>query len=192
MKYGISASRPGRGEEWSRRVTSKAFLLQVSLLSTPYPVPAHLTCAPPPQLVAMDEPRPSVDTGRPATSRRWFCLSSKKAHPTGQNQEPSLSDSFWTCSRILIPHCLGRRLPTSGAGRALTSRLDLFLGVCRTALERDEKAPPRSSPETRAPQGKRHLTSDSLAAGLLQFALEALNSAGSYLEGHQGPPTIPC
>ena len=30
------------------------------------------------------------------------------------------------------------------------------------------------------------------AAGLLQFALEALNSAGSYLAGHLGPPTIPC
>ena len=43
--------------------------------------------------------------------------------------EPSLSDSFWTCSRILIPHCLGRRLATSGAGRVLTSRLDLFLGA---------------------------------------------------------------
>ena len=52
-----------------------------------------------------------------------------RAHQTGQNQEPSLSDSFWTCSRILIPNCLGRRLATSGAGRALTSRLDLFLGV---------------------------------------------------------------
>ena len=109
------------------------------------------------------------------------------------SQESSLSDSFWPCSRILIPHCLGRRLATSGAGRALTSRLDLFLGVCRTALEGDEKkAPPRSSPETRAPQGKRHLTADSLAAGLLQFPPEALSSAGSYLEGHRGPPTIPC
>ena len=70
--------------------------------------------------------------------------------------------------------------------------MDLFLGVCRTALERDEKKP-RHDPALRQkpPQGKRHLTADSLDAGLLQLALEALNSAGSYLAGHQGPPTIP-
>ena len=46
-------------------------------------------------------------------------------------------------------------------------------------LSETKKASPRSSPETKAPpQGKRHLTADSLAAGLLQFALESLNSAG--------------
>ena len=73
------------------------------------------------------------------------------------SQEPSLSDSFWTCSRILIPHCLGRKLATSGAGRALTSRLDLFLGVCRTALERDEKKP-RHDPALRQEAPRANVT----------------------------------
>ena len=60
LRYRISASRPGHGEEWPRRVTSKAFLPEVSLPSTPCPVPAQLTCVLPLQRATMDEPRASV------------------------------------------------------------------------------------------------------------------------------------